>query len=269
LAESAAIELDDRARDAQRKVEVDELDEADVPDHIEFWRHVMAFTKSKSGRSGKHGAKRRVARVLAAGRVSEGTPSPGERWKAAHTVEVKGVLSGFDRAVLEAKRSGKPFQMTVVVEPYAASPKIVVEKVPSRADDGLDAALAAAKTRGAARVADILNSKDMLTADAFAEEIGATRETVHKKRRRHEVLGLEGPKRGVRFPKWQLSQSGELLPSLPLLFQTLGGHPWAVYRFLLQGHAELGGRSALDALRRGRIEDVIAVAETISSGAFV
>ncbi|MBA1914272.1 hypothetical protein, partial [Escherichia coli] len=90
---------------------------------------------------------------------------------------------------------------------------------------------------------------DMLSADAFANEIGATRETVHKKRRRHEVLGLEGPKRGVRFPKWQVSGSGELIPSLPQLFEALGDHPWSVYRFLLEEHSELAGRTGLEALR--------------------
>ena len=139
---------------------------------------------------------------------------------------------------------------------------------PPAARDELDIALSAAKTRGAARVADILNGADMLTADAFAEEIGATRETVHKKRRRHEVLGLEGPKRGVRFPKWQLNRSGELLVGLPQLFEALGDHPWAVYRFLLQAHPELDGATGLEALRAGRIEEVIGVAGSVGAGAF-
>ncbi|MFN5485409.1 MAG: hypothetical protein ACK5AX_11315, partial [Bradyrhizobium sp.] len=102
--------------------------------------------------------------------------------------------------------------MTVEVDPAAATPRIAVEEVAAAPSDELDVALAAARQRGSVRVAQILNSPDMLSADAFADEIGATRETVHKKRRRHEVLGLEGPKRGVRFPKWQVSGSGELIP---------------------------------------------------------
>jgi hypothetical protein len=178
------------------------------------------------------------------------------------------VLSGFGRAVLQAERSGRPVRMTVVVEPRPSPPQIAVEEVNPQPGDALATALVAAKERGAARVADILNGDDMLTADAFAEEIGATRETVHKKRRRHEVLGLEGPKRGVRFPKWQLSRTGELVPGLPLLFKALGEHPWAIYRFLLQDHPELDGSTGLDALRQGRIADVMTVAESIGRGAY-
>ncbi|MFN5673276.1 MAG: hypothetical protein ACK47P_39405, partial [Bradyrhizobium sp.] len=77
--------------------------------------------------------------------------------------------------------------MTVEVDPAAATPRIAVEEVAAAPSDELDVALAAARQRGSVRVAQILNSPDMLSADAFADEIGATRETVHKKRRRHEV----------------------------------------------------------------------------------
>jgi hypothetical protein len=108
----------------------------------------------------------------------------------------------------------------------------------------------------------------MLSADAFADEIGATRETVHKKRRRHEVLGLEGAKRGVRFPKWQVGKNGELLPGLPQLFEILGEHPWSIYRFLLGEHDALDGRTALQALQAGKVEDVLAAADASTRGAF-
>ncbi len=239
----------------------------------------MAVAKNKSGSSRKPRSKK--SPPLAIGLSATG-PEQGVRPSldkislaskalkgvVARKAAAKGVLSGFGRAVLRAERSGNPVRMTVIVEPHSMSPRIAVEDVTSPARDELDVALTAAKMRGAARVVDILKRADMLTADAFAEEIGATRETVHKKRRRREVLGLEGPKRGVRFPKWQLNQSGELLPGLPLLFQALGDHPWAVYRFLLQEHPELNGDTALDALRRGRIEDVVAVAGSVGAGAF-
>ena len=239
----------------------------------------MTVTKSKSGRSRKQGSKPGASltiRLATSGHAPRFSHASGKislapslmKGVVARKGAAKGVLSGFGRAVLQAERSGKPVRMTVVVEPKAISPRIALEEVSMPAGDALDAALAAARTRGAARVADILNGEDMLNADAFAEEIGATRETVHKKRRRHEVLGLEGPKRGVRFPKWQVSRSGELLPGLPLLFRSLGEHPWAVYRFLLQEHAELGGGTALEALRCGRVEDVIAVAGSIGAGVF-
>ena len=235
----------------------------------------MALAKKKSGGSGKPG-RRTVSFGLPKNGARETVPEAMNVSKAKAVKRVvagksatKGVMSGFARAVQWVARSGNPVRMTVIIEPDATAPRIAVEELaPPAAPDELDMALSAAKTRGAARVADILNGADMLTADAFAEEIGATRETVHKKRRRHEVLGLEGPKRGVRFPKWQLNRSGELLVGLPLLFEALGEHPWTVYRFLLQAHPELDGATGLEALRAGRIEDVIGVAGSVSAGAF-
>jgi hypothetical protein len=242
-------------------------------------RHVTAIMKSKSGSSRKQRAKNgssltvgfATTAAVAASRLSTARISlKSDLMKGivARKGAAKGVLSGFGRAVLQAERSGKRVRMTVLVEPQATSPHIAVEEVPTQAGDALDVALAAARVRGAARAADILNGAGMLSADEFADEIGATRETVHRKRQRHEVLGLEGPKRGVRFPKWQLNRSGELLPGLPLLFEALGNHPWAVFRFLLNEHPELDASTGLEALRAGRISNVIAVAETIGTGAF-
>lgn len=104
------------------------------------------------------------------------------------------------KAIGRAEQSGRSVRMTVIVDPRGNGPEIEVENV-EEAKDELDIALVEARARGAAKVADTLNAGDMLTADQFAELIGATRETVHQKRKRHEVLGLEGPRRGVRSPQ--------------------------------------------------------------------
>lgn len=222
----------------------------------------MTVTHKKRGNARKRAARREsltLGFVTSLGSIGKDVASR----KAA-----RGLLSGFANAIKRAERTGKSVRMTVVVDPKTAAPQIAVEEVSAPKSDRLDSALAAARQRGSARVAEILNGTDMLSADAFAEEIGATRETVHKKRRRHEVLGLEGPKRGVRFPKWQVSDSGGLIPSLPQLFEVLGDHPWTIYRFLLEEHGELDGRTGLEALRAGRIADVMATAQTIGRGAF-
>ncbi|MEH6952890.1 hypothetical protein V4R08_16740 (plasmid) [Nitrobacter sp. NHB1] len=222
----------------------------------------MTVTQKKRGNARKRAARREPLTLgFATSFGSIGKDVAGR--KAA-----RGLLSGYANAMKHAERTGRSVRMTVVIDPKAAAPQIAVEEVSPPKGDMLDTALAAARQRGSARVAEILNDTDMLSADAFAEEIGATRETVHKKRRRHEVLGLEGPKRGVRFPKWQVGESGGLIPSLPQLFEVLGDHPWTIYRFLLEEHDELDGRSGLEALRAGRIADVMATAETIGRGAF-
>lgn len=178
------------------------------------------------------------------------------------------MLRGLAAAIDKADRLGKPVQISFTITPESGAPKIALTEIGLSAPDTPNVVFQAARERGARRIADILNGSDMLSADAFAKEIGATRETVNNKRKRHEILGLKGPKRGIRFPRWQLSGSGELLPRLPELFEALGGLPWAVYRFLLTRHAELDGKCGLDALRDGPASDVIDAARSIRSGTF-
>jgi hypothetical protein len=81
------------------------------------------------------------------------------------------------------------------------------------------------------------------------------------------VLGLEGAKRGFRFPDWQVGQDGKPFAALPALFERLGDE-WAVYRFLVQHHPELDGLTGKEALQRGQSDKVIETAETISQAAF-
>lgn len=129
-------------------------------------------------------------------------------------------------------------------------------------------ALEEAKARGDALKQDLLADPDMLSTAEMATRLGMSQEGVRLKRKRHEVLGLELAKRGIRYPAWQIFEHLQLLPALPHLFRILGDSPWTIYRFLLQHHSELGGMRALDALQRGRTDGVIAAAENVASGAF-
>jgi hypothetical protein len=101
------------------------------------------------------------------------------------------------------------------------------------------------------RAAQVLAGRDMLSGSAFTKFIGVSREAVGAKHQRHEVLGLKGAKRGLRFLKWQVTSNGSLLQELPKLFDVLGGDSWTVYRFLTQHHPELEGDTARSALQRG------------------
>jgi len=187
--------------------------------------------------------------------------------KAAARATAARVLSGVSEGVIRAKNTGGTVRVTYVIRSLDEEPEIEIEEItPQR--DALDIALAAARQRGSERVAEILKRPEMLSADEFADEIGSTRETVNKKRKRHEVLGLEGAKRGVRFPKWQIGDDGQLLGGLAQLFEALNGHPWAVYRFLLQESGSLGGRTGLEMLRAGSIEDAVGAARSIGQGDF-
>jgi hypothetical protein len=133
---------------------------------------------------------------------------------------------------------------------------------------GLAAALDAARARGIALHGRLLAAPAMLNTAAMAERLGMSEEGVRLKRKRHEILGLEFAKRGIRYPSWQVLPDGRLVPGLPRVFALLGDDRWRVYRFLEQHHSELGGQRAREALRRGQVEAVLGAAENAASGAF-
>jgi hypothetical protein len=135
-------------------------------------------------------------------------------------------------------------------------------------EKALTDAMAAARDRGAAMKERLLADPDMLTTAAMAELLGMSEEGVRLKRNRHEILGLVSAKRGIRYPAWQVLEGRRLLPALPRLFAVLGDDPWRLFRFLQQHHSELGGARALDSLRDGLVEGVLAAAENTATGAF-
>jgi hypothetical protein len=142
------------------------------------------------------------------------------------------------------------------------------ETPPDEAQPALVRAVDVATARGDVFKREPLADPDMLSTAEVATRLGMSEEGVRLKRKRHEVLGLELAKRGVRYPAWQILENQQLLPALPRLFDILGDSPWTIYRFLLQHHAELGGVRGLDALKRGRTDGVIGAAENIAAGAF-
>jgi hypothetical protein len=174
------------------------------------------------------------------------------------------VLAGYADTAAKAKRTGKSYVFTFMVTPDGKAAPI--DEKP--AGDPLDAALAAAKVRGHAKVTDLLKGADMLTARDFGPLIGISHETVNVRRKKGEILGLEGTARGYKYPRWQVTEAGLPLPGLAGLFEVLGEQPWTVYRFLRAAHAELGGRTALDALMAGQVDAVLSAAHNQAAGVF-
>lgn len=141
---------------------------------------------------------------------------------------------------------------------------------PSPAAQAVQAAnaMAQARARGALRVAEILAGPDMLTGADFARLIGVSREAVRQMRLRHAVLGLEGARRGVRYPAWQVGADGALLPGLARLYDTLQCSDWGIYQFLIREHPVLDGAPPRDILARGEVDAVIEAAESDMDGNF-
>ncbi len=145
-------------------------------------------------------------------------------------------IKWFARLVSEATEDsqdkGLRRRLLVRMDPEHRIPTFEIEDAgtkPAGSND-LDAALAEARERGVSRAVEILSGREMLSAAEFAKFIGVSREAVRGKHQRHEVLGLHGAKRGLRFPKWQVTPNGKLLPDLPQLFKLLGGDSWTVYQ---------------------------------------
>jgi hypothetical protein len=129
----------------------------------------------------------------------------------------------------------------------------VREAGPATAEERLNAAMDRAYARGNVLIAKLFDDPEMLSSDGMARRLGITRETVNAMRHDGRLLGLEGARRGIRYPAWQLDRDGRLLQIMPGLVKELG-EPWAVYRFLLQRHPEFDGATGLDAARDPRRE---------------
>lgn len=240
-------------------------------------------TKAKSAARAKSAAASALSQAKP-GRVTTGefTVALGSktlRTLSSRKANVKALMEVLGETIDESRKSGRSMGFMVEVD-RTGQPRILPAKnLPAKAkpepaarladnEDDLDRALDAARERGRLRAAEVLSGEEMLSAEEFAELLGVSRVTVNAKRQKHEVLALEGAKRGFRFPAWQVDENGKPFEVLPKLFELLGDSPWTVYRFLVQRHAELDGASARDYLRHGRADQVVETAESVARGAF-
>ncbi|RCS21511.1 XRE family transcriptional regulator [Phyllobacterium salinisoli] len=189
----------------------------------------------------------------------------------------KALIKQYGEAVRLSKEAGHSVSFRVVVDPKAGAQTIsLVEEQPNafpveqtgELSDELKAALKEARERGKKRVSEILAADDMLTAEAFADLLGVSRVTVNTRRQSGQVLGLDGAKRGFRFPAWQLDDDGRPFEALPALQEILGGSAWAVYKFLVTPQGSLNGQTGLDALRSERPDEAVEAAKGIAHGDF-
>lgn len=212
-----------------------------------------------------------LSKKLIPGRSAAAT-APKKRQKNPITDKL---ISQYSTAYRLARQSSAPTQFVVTVGPKGtlrlSKPEESARETASQVarqqpaqDDDLQAALEEARERGRKLKAETLQSQHMLSSEDFAKLIGVTRATVNAKRNRHEVLGLEGAKRGYRYPAWQVDDNGKPYSALPDLFDRLGGDEWSVYRFLQQHHPELGGMTGIEALASGCSRAVIDAAESVA-----
>jgi hypothetical protein len=88
-------------------------------------------------------------------------------------------------------------------------------------------------------IASYLDKPHMLTATVFANHLGVSRETINEWRKANKVIGVQGAKRGFRFPEWQVNDRGQPYPAIALILEELDGDHWAAWRFLEERISEV------------------------------
>ena len=100
-----------------------------------------------------------------------------------------------------------------------------------------------------------------LSAERVAELLGITRQAVDKRRRAGKLIGLNTGRHGYRYPTWQFAESGTL-PGLEDVLGVLAPHDeWMQAAFFLGKNPRLNEITPIEALRAGKLEQVLNAAE--------
>lgn len=171
---------------------------------------------------------------------------------------IKPVIRQYLKAVVKSRKVGGMVSFQISVDPEGRASFKDIESAPSP----LNTALAKARERGRLLATEILSQEDMKSAEEIADILGTSRVTINAKRQAGQILGIDGAKRGFRFPLWQFNANNKPYPEIEKLHGLLDG-PWSVYRFLVQKHPEMNGLTGLEAIKGGEAERALAVAESV------
>jgi hypothetical protein len=101
-----------------------------------------------------------------------------------------------------------------------------------------------------------------LSAEEMANPLGKTRPGIDYLRRKGLIVAWRTKQGRWRYPTWQLTDQGGLLPGVVGSLKALNTRSeWEPMIFFLSPRESLGGKRPLDLLRAGYTRDVIAAAE--------
>lgn len=109
--------------------------------------------------------------------------------------------------------------------------------------------------RGRALLLEAFNQPDNLPPAEFAKLADKSRQQIYKDILARRLLALNVGPRGQKLPDWQLDPVKQQLTQT-VLQEVEGIDHWTIYRALSEPLEGLGGRSPVDAVTHGTIDDV-------------
>ena len=128
----------------------------------------------------------------------------------------------------------------------------------------IDPRLLQARLRGLELKAQLLAAEGgCVSSGVLAKKLGITRQALDKRRRTGQLFAVRTEDtQDWRYPLWQFAD-GRMLSGFLTVLETLraqGHDDWSIMTFWLEGELDAAGTSALEALRQGRVEDVLRAA---------
>ncbi len=118
-----------------------------------------------------------------------------------------------------------------------------------------------AKLRGLQIRREMLEkSGGTLTSEGVAKVLQVSRQAVDKRRAANQLLALTQGRRGYSYPSFQF-EDGKTIVGLDQVLAKLSAlDPWMQLGFFTTPHERLSGETPLNSLRKGKVEDVVRVA---------
>jgi hypothetical protein len=123
--------------------------------------------------------------------------------------------------------------------------------------------LLAAKLRGLQRRQEMLKiAGGALTSEQVGEVLTLSRQGVDKRRLSNQLLALTQGRRGYSYPAFQF-EDGKTLHGLEEVLKSLSAiDPWMQLNFFTTPNERLVNKNPMDALRLGKVDEVVRIAST-------
>jgi hypothetical protein len=121
--------------------------------------------------------------------------------------------------------------------------------------------IVASKLRGFELRQEMLKkSGGVVSSGRVAELLNVSRQAVDKRRAANQLLALTQGRRGYSYPTFQF-EDGKTLNGLEEVLRNLRAlDPWMQLRFFTSPHERLGNETPIEALRSGKVNDVVRAA---------